>query len=204
MLHITVLGSTNGTDLVAIQEAIQTKKLHAKIIQVISDKDNAGILQKAQTYGIPHVFVDPKGKKREDYDQELVTLTKPLQPDVIVLIGYMRILTSAFINAFRNKIINVHPSLLPKFAGGMDLNVHKAVIESKVPESGCTIHIVDETIDGGAILCQKKVLIERGETQETLKQKVQQKEGEAFVEVLQKWSNTPPQIKNNIVTGWKA
>ncbi len=202
MLNLVVLGSTNGTDLVPIVRTIQNKKLKATISMVISDKSTAGILEKAKQHNLPHQFIGALGKKREEYDRELIALIKPLNPDVIVLIGYMRILSSVFISEFRNKIINVHPSLLPKFAGGMDVNVHKAVIESGVRTSGCTVHLVDESVDGGAILCQKQVDVSPGETEYSLKEKVQKKEGEAFIEVLSKWSVSPPKIENNVITGW--
>ena len=203
MLTVVAMGSTNGTDLLPILQAIENGRLRARIAMIISDKPDAGILTKARQNGIPWAFADPKGKKREEFDRELLGIIRPLHPQVIVLIGYMRILSSVFIAEFRNKIINVHPSLLPDFAGGMDLAVHKAVIESGRSHSGCTIHIVDESVDGGTILCQKQVVIAPGETAMALKQKIQEKEGEAFVEVLQKWSRSPPRIENKILKGWE-
>ena len=106
------------------------------------------------------------------------------QIDLILLIGWMRILSPVLVKSYKNKIINVHPSLLPKFAGGMDTNVHKEVLDAGETETGCTIHYVDETVDGGEIILQKKCIIEPYDTPDTLKAKVQKLEGEAFVEVI--------------------
>ena len=107
--------------------------------------------------------------------------------DLILLIGYMRILSAPFVNKYKNKILNVHPSLLPAFAGGMDLNVHEEVIKSGVKETGCTIHLVDEGVDSGKIILQKKCFVSPSDTTETLKKKVQKLEGSAWVEVLKRF-----------------
>jgi formyltetrahydrofolate-dependent phosphoribosylglycinamide formyltransferase len=106
--------------------------------------------------------------------------------DLILLIGFMRILSAEFCQTWKNKIINVHPSLLPKYSGGMDSSVHEQVLKSKDIESGCTIHYVTEQVDAGQIIMQKRCQIEKNETVETLKSKVQQLEGEAFVQVINK------------------
>ena len=100
----------------------------------------------------------------------------------------MRILSPIFINAFRDRILNVHPSLLPKFAGGMDLNVHEEVLKAHETESGCTVHMVDESVDGGKIIVQKKCSIDPDETPDTLKSKVQKLEGDSFIEAIRLFS----------------
>lgn len=189
MIKLAVLGSTHGTDLQAIIDAIETKKLDAKIEIVISNKPDAYILERAKKHHLNTACIfNTKGEKREDYDKRLVAELTKHNVDLVLLIGWMRILSPVFINAFRNRILNVHPSLLPKFAGGMDLNVHEEVLKAGETESGCTIHLVDESVDGGKIIVQKKCSIEPNETADTLKAKVQKLEGEAFIEAIRRSS----------------
>lgn len=189
MLKLGVLGSTNGTDIIAIHDAIQSGKLDAKINIIISNKKNSGILQKAKDWGLDFKFIDKKNLSREKYDKLILQKLNKYDVDLVLLIGWMRILSPILINAYKNKIMNVHPSLLPKFAGGMDSDVHSEVLKAGETETGCTIHIVDEGIDTGEIILQKKCKVEPGDTPETLKQKVQKLEGEAFVEVIKNYSN---------------
>ena len=191
MIKLGILGSTNGTDLQAIFEAEKTKKLNAKVNVVISNKENAYILKRAKNHGVPAVFINHKNKKRKDFDSEISIELKKNNIDLILLIGFMRILSAEFCNAWQGKILNVHPSLLPKYSGGMDINVHDEVIANGDKESGCTIHFVTEELDSGPILIQKKCKVINGETAETLKTKVQQLEGLAFVEAINQLSKQP-------------
>ena len=191
MIKLGILGSTNGTDLQAIFEAEKTKKLNAKVNVVISNKENAYILKRAKNHGVPAVFINHKNKKRKDFDSEISIELKKNNIDLILLIGFMRILSAEFCNAWQGKILNVHPSLLPKYSGGMDINVHDEVIANGDKESGCTIHFVTEELDSGPILIQKKCKVINGETAETLKTKVQQLEGLAFVEAINQLSKKP-------------
>ena len=184
-LHLAILGSTRGTNLQAIIEAIAGKKLNAQIDVVISNKADAHILKRAEDVGIRTVFIDGTTKTREQFDQAALGILQAYPIDLVLLIGYMRILSPSFVRAYPNKILNVHPSLLPAFAGGMDLNVHEEVIKSAVTETGCTIHLVDEGVDTGKVLLQKKCVVLPSDTPETLKEKVQRLEGEAWVKVLQ-------------------
>lgn len=186
-MKLAILGSTNGTDMQSIIEAISKGKLLAKIEIVLSDRAHASILDRARKHGITARYIDPSGKTRADYDAEILRMLSVYKPDIILLIGYMRILSQAFVRAYKDRIINVHPSLLPAFAGGMDLNVHTSVIDAGVPETGCTIHLVDEGIDTGKILLQKKCAVLQDDTPESLKKKVQRLEGQALVHVLQSW-----------------
>ncbi len=184
MLHLAVLGSTKGTDLETIIQAIEEKKLNANIEVVISNKADAYILERAQKHGLKAVFLDPTNMTREEYDTKILQELTNLKIDYILLIGYMRILSTKFVRAYPHKILNVHPSLLPAFAGGMNANVHQAVLAAGVKETGCTIHYVDEGVDSGEIILQKKCPIAPNETVESLKNKVQKLEGEAFIEIL--------------------
>ena len=191
MIKLGILGSTNGTDLQAIFEAGKTTKLNAKVNVVISNKESAYILKRAENHGIPAVFINHKNKKREDFDSEISAELKKNDIDLILLIGFMRILSNKFCKAWQGKILNVHPSLLPKYSGGMDMNIHDEVIANGDKESGCTIHFVTEELDNGPILIQKKCKVINGETAETLKTKVQQLEGLAFVEAINQLSKLP-------------
>ena len=140
---------------------------------------------------MPAVFINHKNKKRKDFDSEINIELKKNNIDLILLIGFMRILSAEFCNAWQGKILNVHPSLLPKYSGGMDINVHDEVIANGDKESGCTIHFVTEELDSGPILIQRKCKVINGETAETLKTKVQQLEGLAFVEAINQLSKKP-------------
>jgi phosphoribosylglycinamide formyltransferase-1 len=182
MRHLAILGSTRGTALLGILDAIHTKKVDAKITIVVSDKQDAGILERAASHHLLTEFVDPKGLTREEYDIKVSALLKVHQVDLVVLIGYMRILSKTFIDAWRNQIINVHPSLLPAFKGLMDKKVHQAVLDSGITETGCTVHYVTEDVDAGPILIQKRCPVLATDTIETLKARVQLLENEAIIE----------------------
>ena len=185
MIKLGVLGSTRGTDLQAIIDSIEKKELIAKIAVVISNKEGAYILKRAKRNGIPSVFLSHKGKSRKEFDQEITTVLKEAEVDLILLIGFMRILSIEFCQTWRDRLLNVHPSLLPKYAGGVDVNVHEEVLRNGEKETGCTIHFVTEEVDRGPILIQKKCNVDDNDTVETLKAKVQALEGEAFIESIQ-------------------
>ena len=184
MIRLGVLGSTNGTDLQVILESVKAKKINAIVNVVISNKKNAYILKRGQNHGLPSIFINHKDKKRESFDSELTSTLEKYNVEYILLIGFMRILSSTFCKRWRHKIINVHPSLLPKYSGGMDMNIHEQVIKNGDKESGCTIHFVTEELDKGPILIQKKCKVNTNETPETLKVKVQELEGIAFIEAI--------------------
>ena len=188
-LRIGVLGSTRGTALLPIIEACASGALHAEIVAVVSNKKDALILEKGKSLGVTVTtkFISSKGLSRAQYDAECTSTLLEAGAEFVVLVGYMRILSKQFCEFWAGRCINVHPSLLPKHAGGMDLAVHQMAIDAGDSESGCTIHQVTEEVDGGPIVVQKSVKIEAGETAESLKAKVQPLEGPAFVEALQKY-----------------
>ena len=184
MINVGVIGSTKGTDLQAILDSIKSGKLDANISIVISNRAGAYILKRAQNHGIPSVFIDHKDRTRKEFDSEMTKVLKENKVDLVLLIGFMRILSSKFCNDWEGRILNVHPSLLPKYAGGMDTNVHEEVLRNKDKETGCTIHFVTDKVDGGPILIQKRCLVESDDTVESLRSKVQKLEGEAFLEAI--------------------
>ena len=185
MIRLGVLGSTRGTDLEAILSAINNKKLAAEVSVVISNRENAYILTRAKNHNVPSLFISHKNKSREEFDRNVTTILKQYNVELVLLIGFMRILSAEFCQAWRDRVLNVHPSLLPKYAGGMDMNVHEEVLKNGDHETGCTIHFVTETVDGGPVLVQKRCTVETNETMATLKLKVQALEGGAFIEAIQ-------------------
>jgi len=184
-LKIAVLGSTKGTDMQAIIDAIKNQELDAEIVLFVSDKDNAVILERAKKKGIETLIVNYKEfANREEAEKVIVQNLKKKQTEIVLLIGFMKITTPYFVNEFKGRIWNIHPSLLPKYAGGMDLDVYGEVLKNNEKETGCTLHEVSEEVDSGKIILQKKCEIEDNETPETLKIKVQKLEQECLLEAL--------------------
>ena len=173
-MKVCVLGSGRGSNCQAILQASINKQLGlAQIVGVFSDVKEAGILQVAQSYGIENQFLDP-GNSRSKIDEKneatWIEILLRHQPDLIVLAGFMRIVSTSFIHAFDGRIINIHPSILPSFKG------RKAIEQAwdhKVKISGCTVHWVSEGIDSGAIIAQAPVRIMNGDSLTKLTQKIQ-------------------------------
>jgi phosphoribosylglycinamide formyltransferase 1 len=187
MINIAVLGSTRGTSIDKTFNEIVTGYLDVSVKIVISNKPDAFILERAKNYSFERICIESKGKDRLQFNDKLLSQLQKYPVDLIVLVGYMKILDKNFVQFYRDKIVNVHPSLLPKFAAGMDSDVHAEVIKAGETESGCTIHLVDEGVDTGKILLQKSCLLDDGETPESLKVKVQELESEALLEVIRNW-----------------
>lgn len=194
MFKIAVLASTNGTDLQAIIDEMKAGKMPGiELVLVASNKENCYALQRAKEQGFKTLFIDPKNKAREEFDKEMATALVAENIDLIVLIGYMRILSSPFIKKFPNKIINVHPALIPKFCGPQFFgsNVHEAVLAAHEKETGMTIHYVDEGVDTGKIILQKTCPVTPDDTAETLKTKVQALEKKWYPGVIRQLATLP-------------
>ena len=185
MIKLGVLGSTNGTDLQTILDSIASGELNGEVSVVLSNRKNAYILERAKNYNVPALFLSHKEKSREEFDAEMTAILKEYAVDLVLLIGFMRILSAKFCQEWQDRLLNVHPSLLPKYAGGMDTNVHADVLINGDTETGCTIHFVTDEVDAGPILIQKKCNVQPDETVDTLKTKVQKLEGMAFIEAIQ-------------------
>jgi phosphoribosylglycinamide formyltransferase-1 len=186
-LKIGVLGSTRGTALQGILDAKDSGRLDVDIVMVVSDKRTAPILERAEKHGVCALFLDPAGLKREAYDTQVSDVLQEAGAELVLLIGYMRILSPKFVETWKGRLLNVHPSLLPAFGGLMNQKVHEAVLAAGVSETGCTIHQVTEEVDGGPVVLQKRCSVLPGDTAEMLKDRVQALEQAAFVEVLQEW-----------------
>ena len=195
MLRLGVLASTRATDLQAVIDAIKSKKLNAVISVVISNKADAYALERAKNHDIKAVFIDAKGKEREKFDKEVAKVLDENKADLILLIGYMRFLSPWFVDKYKNKIMNIHPSLLPAYAGGMDRDVHAEVLKNKEKTTGCTLHFVDESVDAGPIIMQKEVKIDENETVDSLKEKVQKAEQEIIVKAIDLYDKEKIKLK---------
>jgi phosphoribosylglycinamide formyltransferase-1 len=171
--NIAVLASTNATDMQAIIDSIESKSLDAQIKVVISNIEDCFGLQRARNHNIEAIFIDPKGKKREEFDREVSVVLEERKIGLILLIGYMKLMSEWFVEKYRNRIMNIHPSLLPAFAGGMDLNVHKAVLDRGCKYTGASLIFIDEGADTGPIILQEPVKVEDNDTEDILKRKVQ-------------------------------
>jgi len=184
-LIIGVLASTKGSDMQALIGAIEAKKLNAKISCVISNKPDAFALERAKKHGIEAIFLDPKkfGGK-EDYDAEIVRLLNARKVQLVLLIGYNKFVTAPLLGAFKNRMMNIHPSLLPSFKG-WDKNVHEEVLEMGCKVSGCSLFFVTDEPDAGPIIAQKAVEISEGETVDSLKEKVQKAEQDVLVKAAE-------------------
>jgi phosphoribosylglycinamide formyltransferase-1 len=168
--------------MLALHDAIRAGKIpSAEIAVVISDKGDARGLALAQERGLETVAIERRGRRREQHEEEIVRILRELRVDLICLAGYMRLLSPCFIDAFKGRILNIHPSLLPSFPG---LDAQRQALEHGVKFSGCTVHFVDETLDGGPIIAQRVVPVLAGDTVETLSARILEQEHELYAEAV--------------------
>mgnify|MGYP000380990782 FL=1 len=176
MLNVVVLVSGGGTNLQAIIDAVDSGVItNTKIAGVISNNKNAYALERAEKHGIPNQCISPKDyESREIFNQEFMKAVDALQPDLIVLAGFLVVIPAEMIAKYRNRMINIHPSLIPAFCGTgfYGLKVHEAALERGVKVVGATVHFVDEGTDTGPIILQKAVEVENGDTPEILQHRV--------------------------------
>ena len=154
---------------------------NARIAIVISDQANAAGLAKASERGIETLVIERRGRPRAEHDREVVEALRERRIDLVCLAGYMRVLSSEFIEAFRGRILNIHPSLLPAFPG---LDAQKQAIEHGVKWTGCTVHFVDETLDGGRIIAQRAVPVSDDDTVESLSARILEQEHRLYTEAV--------------------
>ncbi len=187
-LRVGVLGSTRGTALQGVLNALAADDLPGvELALVVADKPNAMILDRAAQAGLDTLYLNPVGLEREIYDAEVTRAFEEAGVELLLMIGYMRIVSRGFIEDWRGRLLNVHPSLLPVFAGLMNRRVHEAVLASGVRETGCTVHQVTEEVDAGPVVLQLRCPVLEGDTVESLKDRVQALEQQAFVEMLRRW-----------------
>lgn len=189
MTKIGILASYNGSGFETIQKAIENKILDAKVVVVITNNTNAGVLEKAESYNIPYFIINDKRYPGQDIDDKITRLLLEFGCDYIFLSGYMKKIESKLLSAYPNKIINTHPAILPSIYGGVGMYgrfVHEAVIKNGEKESGVTIHFVNEVYDEGEKILVKKLKLEENETVDTLEEKIKNLEKEAIVEAFKK------------------
>lgn len=182
MKRIAVLLSGRGSNFEAIAESVRAGRIpDAEVAIVVSNRESAGGIEKARRRGIEAVVIPSKGKQREEYDREVVALLKEKKIDLVCLAGFMRLLSPYFVQEFRHRILNIHPALLPSFPG---LEAQKQALEWGVKFSGCTVHLVDEHLDAGPIICQAVVPVEDGDTEETLAARILREEHRIYAEAI--------------------
>ncbi len=183
-MKIGILISGRGSNMSAIVEAVQSGFIpDSDVAVVVSDKTSAEGLIKAKERGIETLTITRKGRTREKHDAEIVAELKKRDIQLICLAGYMRLLSKEFVQAYPNRILNIHPSLLPSFKG---LDAQRQAIDYGVKVSGCTVHFVDENLDHGAIIAQKVVEVKDNDTAETLSARILRHEHALYVESIKR------------------
>ena len=180
--RLAILISGRGSNMVALIDAVQSGAIsHAQVEVVVSDQSKAQGLASAAERGIETLIIERQGRSREEHDREVMEALKARDVDLVCLAGYMRILSREFIEAYRGRILNIHPSLLPSFRG---LDAQKQALEKGAKISGCTVHFVDETLDGGPIIAQGEVPVLPGDTVETLSARILEQEHKLYPEAV--------------------
>ena len=181
-MKLGILISGRGSNMTAIVEAVKSGAISdSQVAVVISDKKSAAGLEKARERGIETLVVQRNKRIREEHDAEIISELKKRDVELVCLAGYMRLLSPEFIRAFPNKIVNIHPSLLPAFPG---LDAQKQAFDYGVKLTGCTVHFVDEHLDHGAIILQKVVEVANDDTAESLSAKILRHEHVLYIEAL--------------------
>lgn len=183
-MKIGILISGRGSNMIALVDAAKSGEIpDSEIVVVISNKPDAPGLAKAKERGIESIVVERRGRTREENDAGIIGELRKRNVELVCLAGYMRLLSKDFIHAFENRIVNIHPSLLPSFPG---LNVQQQAIDHGVKISGCTVHLVNEDLDAGPIILQRAVEVKDDDTAETLAARILEQEHEAYVEAVKR------------------
>jgi len=181
-MNIAVLVSGRGSNLQAIIDSIENGYLNAQISVVVSNVGDAHALERAKKHGIDAVFVDPEKYSSKDlYEKQVLAILKKYNAELILLAGYMKILGKTLLLAYRDRILNIHPALLPAFAG---LHAQKQAFDHGVKVAGCTVHFVDEKLDGGVIILQRCVEVREDDTDETLADRILEQEHKIYPEAV--------------------
>ncbi|HET7710536.1 MAG TPA: phosphoribosylglycinamide formyltransferase, partial [Thermoanaerobaculia bacterium] len=201
VVRLAVLLSGRGSNFAAIADAIRRGELAAEIVAVISNRPDAAGIERASALGLPAHVVDHQKFTRQAHEERILEILEMAQPDLIALAGYMRLLSKAFVERYRNRILNIHPSLLPAFPG---TDAQAQAIEYGVRVSGCTVHLVDEHLDAGPIVVQRAVEVREDDTAETLAARILVEEHLAYVEALVKLSTLDYRVEGRrVVFGGK-
>jgi phosphoribosylglycinamide formyltransferase-1 len=181
-MHIAILISGRGSNMVSLADAIAAGRVgQAEVMLVVSDQPEAPGLALAEQRGLKTLVVTRGGRTRAEHDAEIISALQEHHVDLVCLAGYMRLLSLQFIQAYSNRILNIHPSLLPSFPG---LHAQRQTLEHGVKWSGCTVHFVDETLDGGPIVAQAIVPVLDNDTEESLAARILEQEHKLYAEAL--------------------
>jgi phosphoribosylglycinamide formyltransferase-1 len=180
--RIAILISGRGSNMAALIDGVRSGAIaNAEVAVVISDQRTAAGLERAAEFGIETMTIERQGRSRAEHDREIVAALKLRNIDLVCLAGYMRVLSADFINAYRGRILNIHPSLLPSFPG---LNAQQQALDQRATISGCTVHFVDETLDGGPIIAQREVPVSGDDTVESLAARILIAEHQLYPEAV--------------------
>lgn len=181
-MNISIFASGNGSNFQAIADAVKSGQLKVELVLLVCDNPKAFVLERAKKANIKAVLVERKNSKsKEDFEKEIIKHTKAAKIDLIVLAGFMRILSPLIINEYKNKIINIHPAFLPSFKGAHAI---KDAFESGAKTTGVTVHFVDEEVDHGPIILQEEVKIEESDTPESLEEKIHKVEHKLYPKAI--------------------
>jgi phosphoribosylglycinamide formyltransferase-1 len=181
-IKIAILISGRGSNMLALAAAVRDGRVpEAEIAVVISDQADAAGLAHAESQNLTAAVVERRGRSRDEHDRELVTVLQEHQVDFVCLAGYMRLLSTHFLSVYHNRILNIHPSLLPAFPG---LDAQRQALEHGAKFTGCTVHFVDQTLDGGPIIAQQIVPVLEDDTEETLSARILKEEHKLYAEAL--------------------
>ncbi|MCD6461960.1 MAG: phosphoribosylglycinamide formyltransferase [Thermoplasmata archaeon] len=180
-LRIGVLASGRGSNFQAIIDRVEDGTLPVEIAVLVVNNRDAGAVQRAERHGIPWHFIDHRGRSREEFEREVIAVLDEHRVELVVLAGFMRILTPLFIDHYRHRIINIHPALLPSFPG---THGQRDALEYGVKVSGCTVHFVDTSVDGGPIIIQRCVPVLEDDTEESLARRILEEEHRALPEAI--------------------
>ncbi|MFW5855654.1 MAG: phosphoribosylglycinamide formyltransferase [Bacillota bacterium] len=197
MLNLGVLASGRGSNLQSIIDTVEAGSLKAEIKVVISDRENARALQRAKNHDLKNIFINPKnfpGKKA--YEKKLIAVLEESEVELVVLAGFMRLLSPCFVQNYQHQIMNIHPSLLPAFPG---LNAQRQALEYGVKVSGCTIHFVDEGMDSGPIILQEAVSIREDDTVKSLSHRILKKEHQIYPRAIKLYAQDRLKVHNRRV-----
>lgn len=182
-MKLGILLSGRGSNFLAIHRQVEAGILTAEIACVVSDNPDSAGLEKARELGLAAFFVDPRNRKKKEYETEIVAILRDHGVGLVCLAGYMRILSPLFIQSFKGRILNIHPSLLPAFPG---LHAQRQALEHGVKVAGCTVHFVDEGTDTGPVILQAAVPVRDDDTEETLSARILEQEHRIYSQAIAK------------------
>ncbi|HEC68721.1 MAG TPA: phosphoribosylglycinamide formyltransferase [Candidatus Omnitrophica bacterium] len=196
-MNIAVLASGRGTNFEAIAKAVKRGFIRAKLKLLITDKENAGVRERAKKFAVKDIFIDPRNfKSRQDFDREVVRILKKEKINLVVLAGFMRIITPYFVKAFKNRILNIHPAILPSFKG---VGAIERAYNYGVKVTGITVHFVDEGVDTGPIILQEALKIREKESLQSLEERIHKLEHRLYPLAVKLFSEKRLKIKGRKV-----